>query len=75
MFVIMPKQTDAAVDENVVLQDRVVTSIVNKSNVVIGENVIGGENIENPFINFTHTIPGTPNWWRIAYNKWRHRKL
>ena len=64
MFVVMPKQANAAADGNVV--EQYATTVVSESNMKLNGS---------PFINFTRTVPGTKNWWRIVYNKWRHGKL
>lgn len=64
MFVAMPKQANASADGNVV--EQYATTVASESNMKLNEN---------PFINFTRTVPGTTNLWRIVYNKWRHGKL
>ena len=72
MFVAMPKQVNAASDGNVV--EQYATAVVSEQNMKLGENVVDSSAAINPFVNFDRVIPGTTNWWRVLYNKWRHGK-
>ena len=62
VFTVMPKQVNAASDEQTV-------AVIGESNVNIEKYI---EN--NPFINFFNEIPRKKNGLRYYYNKWSHRK-
>lgn len=63
MLMAIPKQVSAASDGNM------------NATIVVSESNIGLRKYRTDlFVKLDRKLPGTTNWWRVLYNKWRHGK-